>query len=346
MKLLTLSIFCLLFVNLKSQTPLKPANPFWDKEALIKQSIEQLNREVVDSVLINSAFLRKQCPADPNGYFLAADVYQTIMRDYRVRRYESKFDSLINLAVKTARKALKTQRTAENYFILGAAEGYRCIHWFCRGKYQKVFSSAITCIKSLRLANKMKPEFVDPLLGLALYEYGQSKVIPLLLKSKRKNAILIMKRVQQEVRYVSINAMYALMMIYYETYEFNKAWQLNEQLFLKYPRNPVCLYNRALLLEKLERYSEAILIWKNLISHIEMFVQQSNNYLAECHFHVAQIYQGMGEPEMAIQELELAEMYVKLYQPEQEMDGPYTNFKDTRKAIQHARKKWHLSYNG
>ena len=90
----------------------------------------------------------------------------------------------------------------------------------------------------------------------------------------------------------------------------------------------------------MNRFSDAIIIWKKLISRIEMFVQPSNDYLAECHYHLAEIYLHLGEHSKASDELELAGRYTSRYQPEQEMDGSYTTFKDTKKAIKQVMKNF------
>jgi tetratricopeptide (TPR) repeat protein len=327
--------------DIKSQTLSNPTVATPDRESLIRQSILQIHQEKYDSVLANCAILREQYPDDPAGYLIPADVYQTIMSDYRVRIFEAEFDSLIELTIKMVRKSLKTDATPDNYFIWGVAEGYRSFHRFRRGEWLSAINSARTCIKSLRFANKLDTSFVDPLLGLALFEYGKSKALSLgldLFSKKRKKAITMLKRTEKDGRYVSTSASYALQLIYYETGQFGPALELNDKLSQEFPTNPVGLYNRALLFEKMDRLADAIDIWKKLISRIEAFEQPSNNYLAECHYHLADLYRKLGQTNSATEELAKAEKYAGLYRRDQEMDGPYTNFKDIRKAINRARK--------
>jgi tetratricopeptide (TPR) repeat protein len=264
-----------------------------------------------------------------------------MMRNYRVRTFETQFDSLIDLTVVVAKNALKSSPTAEHHFILGAAEGYRCLHQFRQGECLKATNGAMTSVKTLRLAAEVQPGYVDPLFGLALYEYGKGKVLSLglgLSANTRKEVIRNLERVRQEGRYMSINAMYALQTIYLEAGDLARAMEINDHLYQRFPHNSGCLYNRALLLEKLHCAPEAIPVWKALITRIEAFGQPSNGYLAECHYHLAEIYRSLGEPEKAWEELDLAVMYVNRYQPEREMNGPYTTVKETRKTIEQAAK--------
>ncbi len=64
----------------------------------IKTLIELINRSEHDSVLALSRDLIGQDPASPLGYFIAADSYQTMMRDFRIKAWQTEFDSLIAIA--------------------------------------------------------------------------------------------------------------------------------------------------------------------------------------------------------------------------------------------------------
>lgn len=176
MRPLSFLCFWLLAASVGSQPLARPVEPRLDREAILQRGIACLHRGVFDSVLIASAALHARDPDDPVSPFLAADAYNTMTRDYRVRRFEAQFDSLITQTVITARKALKRRPTAENYFLLGSAEGYRCFYLFRRGEWLKAINAAMTCLDNLRIALELNPKLVDPLLGLAMYDYGKSKI--------------------------------------------------------------------------------------------------------------------------------------------------------------------------
>jgi hypothetical protein len=109
------------------------AQPLERREQLIRLSLDQLHSEQFDSGLAACAELRQSWPDDPVGYLNAANVYQTMMRDYRVRLFEAQFDSLIKRAVQLAEQQARKQSTAEMLFALGTAHGYQALHRFRRG---------------------------------------------------------------------------------------------------------------------------------------------------------------------------------------------------------------------
>jgi tetratricopeptide (TPR) repeat protein len=320
--------------GLKDERPVDTQSSLLEREAIVRQTLDQLHREAYDSVFANSLRLRERAPDDPVGYFLAADAYNTMMRDYRIRRFEAPFDSLIHLTIHRAKEAIKERPSAENYFLLGSAEGYRCLHLFRRGQWFKAIKSAVNSVDHLSRARDMDPDFVDPLLGLALYDYGKSKVPALGLFVSRKDVIRRLERVRQEGRYVSISALYALQIVYFETERTEEAWKVNEALYLHFPDNPVCLYNRALLLEEMRRRQEAAEVWRRLIARVETSVQPGNGYLAECYYHLYLLEKEAGEIDHARKSLETAIRYVRAYREQDEMDGPYVSFKNIREAIE------------
>ncbi|MBM3264350.1 MAG: hypothetical protein FJY97_13115 [candidate division Zixibacteria bacterium] len=307
--------------------------PIIDREAMIRKCLEQLQREAYDSVLANSVFLREQNPDDPVGYFLAADTYHTMMRDYRVPRFEAQFHSLIRRTIQVAQKTLKRHPTAQGYFLLGSAEGYRCLHLFRRGQRLKAIKSAMTSVAYLRLAHDLEPDFADPLLGLALYDYTRNKIPALGWFISGKTIATGLERVEREGRYISLSARYARQVVYFETGDIAGAWTINEWLYQRYPHKPGCLYNRALLLERMNRPMEAIPVWQQLIARIEGFGQPSNGYLAECHYRLAVLWERTGALDQAETHIEKARAYATRYRSDEEMDGPYVSFEETSKAI-------------
>jgi len=212
------------------------------RDSLILRTIENIQREKYDTVFTLTESLQKKFPNDPSGYFLAADAYQTIMRDYRVRKYEAEFDSLINLSVDISKQSVEKNPIAEYYLIYGASEGYRCLHLFRSGKWLKAIGAAIQTLKMLRKAQELDPNFVDPLFGLALYDYGKSKVQLLglgLFSDKTGQIIENLKKVYIQSDFLSTNALFSLQLIYFETGQIDKMREVNKKLLSLFPDHPV-----------------------------------------------------------------------------------------------------------
>ncbi len=310
-------------------------------ESLVQLSLDYLNHNQFDCVFAISKKLQSVFPQDPKGYLIEANACQVMMRDYRVRIQEERFEKHIFHAIKLARDKLKEEKTAENYFFLGSAQGYLSFHQFRKGQWLKALNGILKSINKFRRAYSVDKNFVDPLLGLALYEYGKSKVP--LLGGDLDKAIQYLEKVEGGAKYVAADALYSKQLVYFQMEEFEKALTVNDRIYVRYPKSAVCLYNRGLLLEKAGRNEDAIETWKSLITVIEAFVKPSNGYLAECHYHLSKIYFELGQSEKAVHQLNKAVQYVSRYKPEEELDGPYVSFKDVKKAIRKLNAKYDIA---
>lgn len=335
---LTASIFALSLLA----SPVSGQTLTDEDEQLVQTIIEQLRRDAYDSALAAIDTLRLRRPEAPHSYFLAADAYQTMMRDYRVRLYETEFDSLIELTQQKARRIIKKHPTPQHYFILGASQGYVAVHQFYDGEWMRAIQGAVRAMQTMQAAASIDREFVDPLLGLSMYEFAKSKALGFgvdLFKSSRRQALAQLQVVQQHGQYVRANAAYSRQMIHYSQEEYAEALAINDMLFAKYPQNPSCLYHRALLLEAVGRYAEAREIWRRLLERIWAFDAQSNGYLAECHLHLAEIAWHLGEHQGAQTKLEEAATFADNHQKKFELQGPYGDIDDIRDGIKALRRR-------
>ncbi|RMH81856.1 MAG: hypothetical protein D6681_17635 [Calditrichaeota bacterium] len=314
-----------------------------DRYTLVRMTLNYLHHDQYDSVFALSRLLQQLRPDDPIGYFLEANAYHTRMRDYRVAMHIQEFDSLLNITLQKAEAALRKSPDAENYFIYGAASGYRSLHLFWLGKWIPAIKSALRGVSMMRRAVELDSSFVDPLLGLGLYEYAKSKVLLGLLGGDVDEAIRKLRRVAREGAYLSVNARYSLVYVYFQEEEYDRAWEIHEGLFREFPQNPACLYDRALLLEKLGRPEEALTVWQELIARIEAHEPPGHGFLAECYYHVARYYQEHGEEELARENLIKAARHAWHYSPKTEVEGPYFSFKKIKSDINHALHEWDLA---
>ncbi len=323
------------------------------REQLIRRSLDQLHEEQYDSALVNCAILRRLWPEDPAGYLNAANIYQTMMRDYRVRLFEAQFDSLIERGVHLAERQSRRKSTAENLFALGSARGYQALHRFRRGEWAQAFRDAVIALNAMDRALARDPDFIDPALALALYEYWKSVKLDFglgIFSRKRELALGLLEKVWKHGRYVSVEAAYSLQTIHLQKGDYVRALEINTWLYQRFPRNPVCLYHRALILEKLERHREALEIWEKLMARIHEFRKASDGFLAECHLHRAWLYEKMNE--MTTDEagqrpvetaLKLAAIHARQRDAAAEMQGPLESFEAVNREIARMLKKYSLT---
>ncbi len=323
----------------------------WEtREKLIQLSLAQLHAEQFDSGLATCAELRRRWPEDPAGYLNAANVYQTMMRDYRVRLFEAQFDSLIRRAVQLAESRAHEHSSAENFFALGTAKGYRALHRFRRGEWSPALRDALIALHVMNRALAHDPAFVDPGLALALYEYWKSVKLDFglgLFTHKREFALGVLQKIWGQGRYVSVDAAYALQTIHLQKGDAVAGLEINEWLYARFPNNPICLYQRALLFEKDDRPVEALAAWEKLIGRIGAFDQASDGFLAECHLHRAQCYEHINSrtPDshtsaQAWTALQKAALHAQQRQAEVELEGPLVSFDEINKEIKRMMKKY------
>lgn len=316
------------------------------RNSIIEKIQNYIFKEKYDSVFNYTDQLIEKFPEDPSGYFLKANAYQTIMRDYRVSIYETEFDSLITLAVDISKQAVGKNPIAENYFLYGSSEGYRCLHWFRTGKWLKAIGSAIKTLKMLHKALEEDPDFVDPLFGLAIYDYGKSKVQLLgldLFSDKTEQIIEDLNTVYEKSRFLSINALFALQLIHFELGDIDKVQEINQQLLSLFPQHPICHYYYALTLEEEDSLMKAKQQWLIVLNKIENFNPSSNNYLAECNYRLAKIAYQAGHEQQARAYIQEAARHIREYREQEELNGALYTFEDIKDQINEALQKWNLN---
>jgi tetratricopeptide (TPR) repeat protein len=316
-------------------------------EQFIQRSLHQLHCEQFDSGLATCATLRRWWPDHPAGYLNAANIYQTMMRDYRVRLFEAPFDTMIHRAVQLAEQQARKQATAEMLFALGSARGYQALHRFRRGEWMPALRDAVHCLNAMERSSARDPSFVDPNLALALYEYWKSTKLDFglgIFARKREFVLRLLEKVREHGRYVSVDAAYSLQTIYLQKEDYGRAQEVNDWLYARFPNNPICLYHRALIFEKLDRPREALAMWEKLIARIRAFPKASDGFLAECHLRRAKIFEMLQDPVQLEIALKSAAKHARQRNHEAELEGSFESFDKIEKTIAQMMKKHSISY--
>jgi tetratricopeptide (TPR) repeat protein len=314
-----------------------------ERDALVRSCLDHINHERYDDALRCANELRTAFAASPAGPFVAATAYQTRMSDYRVRRFEREFEREIADAIALSERATREDPSAESRFLWGAAEGYRCVYWFRQGKWLKAVRAALRGMSLLKQARRGAPGFADPLMGLALYSHAKSKVHVLGLGLFGDHPAEVQQQLleaTEKARFVAVNALYAQQYVLVDRGEYARALPVNDRLFAEFPTNPVCLYNRALILESLGRPLDAAPLWRRLVDVIYAFSPPSQGFLAECHLHLALIARQTNEAGEAARLLSRAKAHAASRHPAEELDGPYSSFDDVRETILRTQKEW------
>ncbi len=270
------------------------------------------------------------------------------MRNYRVRLREAEFDSLGKNAVRLAEKKIKAHPTAEMYFMQGSARGLHALYRFQHGEWSAALRDAAVALHAMNRALQKDETFVDATLTIGLYKYWKSQKLGLgldLYAHEREEAFVIIKQVWQQGRYSSVEAALTLQNILLYSHENQKALEVNEWLFERYPAHPSVLYHRALMMERLQRPAEALPLWEKLVQHLKAAPWQSHTYLAECYLHCAQLLSltlARGTPAKAAEALQLAAWHAERRNQALELESIFQKFEEVAaeiKKMQKARAK-------
>jgi len=316
-----------------------------ERDALVARSLSALHEEDMEGALEACARIRERWPDDPLGDLMTANVYQTTMRDYRVRRFEAEFEDAIGRAVQRARDAVEMDATAEAFFALGTARGYRAIHRFSRGEWFAALREALGANGDLKKAAARDPAWVDPLLGIALHDFWKSEKIGLglgLFSGGRRAVVPRLESVWRTGRYLRVEAAYSLQTVHLRQGRPAEALVMNDWLRERFPGNPIGLYHRGLILEALQRRREALEAWDALAVRLGSHPWSAHGFLAECQLHRARLHRElalMPEPDAvdhgreAEAALAQAQEHAARRDPRWELEGPFERFDEIRKSI-------------
>ncbi|MFC1502382.1 tetratricopeptide repeat protein [bacterium] len=298
---------------------------------LLLQGIHQVHIEAYDDALATFDTLMMHRPEHPIGYFGASAVYKTIMQNYRVKTYESQLDSLLDLTVAVGEKAVrKNRRDVLAYFYMGGAYGFRGLHKIRKRDWLGAFKDGVKGLNDIQTALDRDPKMYDAYYGLGTFHYWRSAktkllgLLPLFRKDKQRGIFEIEVAIEKGT-YTPVECQYALVPIYYDSGEYDKALKVNQNLFDQFPANPSCLYMRSRIFEQLANWDEALIAVKGLLAHIEASKYQSIGYHMECHYLMAYYLHQLDRDGMALQHLEKFQTFKEKRDASGELEGPLEN---------------------
>lgn len=280
----------------------------------------------------------------PIGYFGKMVVYQSIMSNYRVRTFESEYDSLLNLIIHIGKEALKKDREdIHARFFLGGAYEYRGMFKARKKDYAGAIADGLKGITELKRVIDLDPYFYDALYGLGLYHYWRSVktniagVVPFFKKGKNRGIREIWSAVRKG-NFSTVAGRSSLVYIYCNEGEYQKAWRLNSEIYKRYPDNPVCLYMRAFLCETLKKWDLARDAYTDLLHHIRKSEHRSNGYEAECLNGMALACYHLNDFNSALFYTEEAIEFIHSRNPSHELESPLKDFDYVIKTVYQLKK--------
>lgn len=322
---------CWLLINISAaagQSSIK----FAGVDTLVDRAIDFVyQKKYFDAIAMCEQVIR-QYPDNPLGYLGQAGVYHIIMLNYRINKFEAKFDSLADHAIAVGEKALKRYHDDANaYFALGAAYGFRGLNRIRKGEWFGAFKDGVKGVANIKKAHEMDPDLYDAYYGLGLYYYWKSakaKVLTFLrlMKDEREKGIDYLKIAVQKGRFSAMEAVFALIEIYYYEDRYEEALAASLSIQEKFEQDLNWNYLTAKIYDKLMRWAEAREQFVQLRKLLEESEFKAYSFLAECHFGIARASFELGDYGRARNELDQAFAFSKLWDPQKEIEGPLLDF--------------------
>lgn len=310
----------------------------FDLYQMYEKTLEKYSSEKFDEAIELSKQIREKYPLEPSGAFGLLTTYQTISCNYRIRKYDGKIDSLLELSVQLAEQAVKRDRkNGLNYFYLGCAYGFKSIERARKRKWMEAFKYGAQVSKSFSQAIAYSPDLYDAYYGLGLYKYwlaarGAMRYLPF-AKKNRREGLEHMMIAKEKARFTNIEATYGLMAAYMNEEEFEQALVISNELLQIFPNNPGLYYRRGRIFQSLERWKEAIAAFEKLRELLVRTPYQSISYQIDCLYQLAKSHHALQNIYDARRYCEAAMALTDKLDFSKEIDGPLDNFEDIQKAL-------------
>jgi tetratricopeptide (TPR) repeat protein len=235
-------------------------------------------------------------PDDPIGYFYVAATLQNVMDDYRNYSYSDEFDKYLNLAIKTAEdRKKKGNLDAYDYLYLGGAIGFRGIHEALTGDWFDAFVDGLKGKGYLEKALKVDPQMYDVYYGLGSYHFWRSLKsrsfwwLPFIGDNRQKGIDMIMLAIEKG-KYAKQDAELALVRIWVENKEYDKAFAQIDKLSQIYHNKPYLLWLLGRAQVETNMYSGAIQTYQDLLEALTTSPYYAPAGEVECRYDLALAY--------------------------------------------------------
>jgi len=297
------------------------------KHALLLQGLHEVHIEKYGAAIATFKKLVECYPQHPMGYFCTAAVYKTIMQNYRVTTFETQLDSFFNLAIQVGQQTIQQNKNdAYAHFYLGGAYGFRGLHKVRKRDWWGAFSDGLKGISNLKRAIAIDSCLYDAYFGLGSYHYWRSAKSKLLrlffFRNDQKKGIDEIWTAIHKEKYTDIEGKYALVAIYYDQGDYEKALVVNQELHELFPLNPSCLYMRCRLFEKQGNWVGAQNTIEQLLLHLLNSEYKSIGYEVECHYRIALYNYHLGQFDQALNHVQKAFSLKDQLDKTIELEGP------------------------
>lgn len=238
---------------------------------------------------------------NPAGYFFLGALYQAEMMDYESDFKEEEFYSLLETAIKLAQKRISCgNNNPWDYLYLGNSYGYLGVYKARKGNWWSAFRNAMEAKSAFKKAVERDSTFYEAYLGLGSYHYWTSyftKTFAWLpfFADERERGIKELKLAAEKSLFSKAAALNALIWVYINEKDYQKAIQLAEELQKEYPEGKIFLWALATAYYEGYDWEKAIEYYNLIIKKLKNNPGENHYNLIECKYHIAESYFNCGD---------------------------------------------------
>jgi len=252
---------------------------------LLSQGIDFTLRQQYEPADSLFKLISMQFPGHPAGYLYQAAVVESRSMDFVSEFHEERFDSLLGISLKLAEKMIEGEPASPwGYYFLATTLGYDAFTRANRGDWFGGLRKGLSSASEFKSCVAKDSTFYDAFAGLGTYYYWKSRKTEFLLwlpfiSDDRVEGIRLLQQCSKLGTYNRYVALSALVTIFLDAGEFEKAEETARQALSQYPMNRVFLWGLGRALMNRGEYKDAVEVYGRILQSIGLEV--TTNPLSE-----------------------------------------------------------------
>lgn len=236
--------------------------------------------EAADSVF---KIIAHRFPSHPAGYVYQAAVLETRSIDHVSALRREPFDSLLKLAEDFSEEIINKQPDSPwGYYFLGTVLGYDAFARADRGDWFGGLRKGLSSVLQFKTSVEKDSLFYDAYTGLGTYYYWKSRKTEFLnwlpfITDDRAEGIRMLQRCAKLGTYNRFVALSALVTIFIDAGQYQKAEEVAREALSRYPMNRVFLWGLGDALWKAQKHRQAAHVYEDLLDKV-MSEKMANPY--------------------------------------------------------------------
>lgn len=264
-------------------------------DSLLKVGIDLTLRQEYESAMEVFRNAARRHPDHPAGPLYQMAVLQAIAMDYEEVIEDGVFDSLLSAA--TLKSQAMIERDPDSplgYYFLGTALGHDSYARVQRGDWFGTITKGLSAVSQLEEAVERDSLFHDAFLGMGTYFYWKTRKIEFLtwlpfIRDDRARGIRFLQHCAESGEYNRYGAMSALVSIYLDAGENDKADSISSRCLAEYPHNRILLWGKATALDRRGFVKEAINAYEALLAAITGDTRKNSYNELVCRLRLASL---------------------------------------------------------